>query len=478
MNKEEKEKVENMKIMPILLFFILISLFVIYYGYVNGDEGWSLLAGKNVYNGFKPYENFLLTQPPLLPYVYGFSQIFNRSLFLGRLTSLIFNILLFFTVYKITKLLYSQKEALIAVLLFSTSYQILYFNNLVKSYVLAELLACLSIYLFIKYIKTKFLSYALFSGISLMLSACTRILFSTILLPFVLFYLMNRKQFKLNGIALFLIGFLLTGILLIIPFIKNMDNMVFGVIKHHQIYHNPQSYKMLTSVYMTIRYFISDYTFPLVILFCSALSIKYHDFSFLLILISLTMLVAIILPYPPYAEYFIQVIPFIMIVVSKPLTIMLSDKKTKIIGLLFIFFYVFLSFSDLMGRYIFNAVNEGFSIRINGYDKVVNRIKQINSTNNLTFTFHTAIPYLLSYPVPKGMEVSSFGYYVGNLISPHDVEKYNLINDEKVIELFSNKSVGYVIISENDLSPNLRNVLNDNYKEIMEVERLLIYVPK
>ena len=43
----------------------------VWFGPLNHDEGWYLLAARNVSRGMAPYRDFLYTQGPAMPYVYG-----------------------------------------------------------------------------------------------------------------------------------------------------------------------------------------------------------------------------------------------------------------------------------------------------------------------------------------------------------------------------------------------------------------------
>ena len=48
-----------------------LALVNVWFGPLNQDEGWYLLAAQNVSRGMTPYRDFLYTQGPVLPYVYG-----------------------------------------------------------------------------------------------------------------------------------------------------------------------------------------------------------------------------------------------------------------------------------------------------------------------------------------------------------------------------------------------------------------------
>ena len=54
-----------------LLAAALLAAVNVWFGPLNADEGWYLLAAQNVSRGMVPYRDFLYTQGPALPFVYG-----------------------------------------------------------------------------------------------------------------------------------------------------------------------------------------------------------------------------------------------------------------------------------------------------------------------------------------------------------------------------------------------------------------------
>ena len=61
-----------------------LALVNVWFGPLNQDEGWYLLAAQNVSRGMTPYRDFLYTQGPVLPWVYGaFSGVWSPGGVLG-----------------------------------------------------------------------------------------------------------------------------------------------------------------------------------------------------------------------------------------------------------------------------------------------------------------------------------------------------------------------------------------------------------
>lgn len=72
---------------PVLLAWLAAALLAavnVWFGPLNQDEGWYLLAAQNVSRGMMPYRDFLYTQGPVLPFVYGaFSGAWSSGGVLG-----------------------------------------------------------------------------------------------------------------------------------------------------------------------------------------------------------------------------------------------------------------------------------------------------------------------------------------------------------------------------------------------------------
>lgn len=80
-----------------LVWFAVLALALVnvWFGPLNQDEGWYLLAAQNVSRGMMPYRDFLYTQGPALPYVYGFvaGAWSDAGVLGGRLVTALFGFL-------------------------------------------------------------------------------------------------------------------------------------------------------------------------------------------------------------------------------------------------------------------------------------------------------------------------------------------------------------------------------------------------
>lgn len=74
---------------------LALALVNVWFGPLNQDEGWYLLAAQNVSRGMTPYRDFLYTQGPVLPYAYGLlaGAWSDAGVLGGRLVTAVFGFL-------------------------------------------------------------------------------------------------------------------------------------------------------------------------------------------------------------------------------------------------------------------------------------------------------------------------------------------------------------------------------------------------
>jgi hypothetical protein len=129
--------------------FAVLALVFVFRGRLNADEGWYLYGGRLAWRGQLPYKDFAFTQMPLTAYVYGFVQTIEASVFLGRLTSVLFAV---GAVALCTRVAWREagRAAGVAVALLCVAFPVGVYNlTLVKTYalsafLLAAVLACLT----------------------------------------------------------------------------------------------------------------------------------------------------------------------------------------------------------------------------------------------------------------------------------------------------------------------------------------------
>jgi hypothetical protein len=109
--------------------------------FVDGDEGFYLLASKLVYQGQVLYRDIFFTQMPLVPYVYGaWMHVAGETWTSGRLLSALATDALGCLMYlHVRRVSASRAAGLVAVLLFAANISVLAWFPIVKTYALSAL---------------------------------------------------------------------------------------------------------------------------------------------------------------------------------------------------------------------------------------------------------------------------------------------------------------------------------------------------
>ena len=168
-------------------------------GSLNQDEGWYLYAAKQVASGEVLYRDFMFTQGPALPVVYGvlFPIIGKLGVAGGRLITVLFGLasvgLAAWLAARLAKR-FSRTAALCALILAGVNVYQSYFTTIVKTYSLC------AFFLTAGFVALSFAngkrgaSGAFWGGFLLALAACTR-LSAGIALPIAgLWLIVNRKK--------------------------------------------------------------------------------------------------------------------------------------------------------------------------------------------------------------------------------------------------------------------------------------------
>lgn len=226
-------KFRALTLVALVLFAIFGSAYV-FIGSVNEDDGWYLYAAEQVYEGKVLYADFLFTQAPLVPYVYGLPQLaIGSSLYVGRFTSLLFAIGAVLLIAAAARKLGGETAAFFAVLALSFNPYALHHLTLVKTYPLATFLIGLSVWLLV--MKQNSFSHRLLAVAALALAAATRLsviaALPALLLSFLIFDREQWKQVLLYG----LVASVLFGCIFLPFFLTDAHNTWFGLLGFHTV---------------------------------------------------------------------------------------------------------------------------------------------------------------------------------------------------------------------------------------------------
>ncbi|HEY1185521.1 MAG TPA: glycosyltransferase family 39 protein [Bryobacteraceae bacterium] len=131
----------KLMLVPVFVFLTCFFSFVARHRFIDGDEGFYLLASRLALKHKAPYLDFFYTQAPLLPYAYGlWMKLFGISWFSGRSFSAALTTILGLLIYEhVCRETQKWIAGAAAVVLFASSTFIFAWFPLVKTYSLAAL---------------------------------------------------------------------------------------------------------------------------------------------------------------------------------------------------------------------------------------------------------------------------------------------------------------------------------------------------
>jgi hypothetical protein len=208
--------------------FPLTSILFVFLGQVNADEGWYLYASRLVYTGQLPYRDFAYTQTPLLPYVYGAVQTLFPSIYLGRVTSVLFSTMAFFLSLVVARNHGGRAACVLTALLGVTFTYGIYFQSITKTYALTTFLFMVSFFALSSKIQRG--PQAILATIAVLLATLTRLSALAFAVPLIIYaWTVSRTRVRLVIAALCLLAAAWV-LLLAVP---NLDAATWGLFAHH-----------------------------------------------------------------------------------------------------------------------------------------------------------------------------------------------------------------------------------------------------
>jgi 4-amino-4-deoxy-L-arabinose transferase-like glycosyltransferase len=228
-------------LVPTLLLQILFFTFVARHRFLNGDEGFYLLASRLVLMHKKPYLDFFYQQAPLLPYIYAlWMKCFGISWTSGRLFSSLLTAMLGALLYgHVCKQTRSWLTGLSAVVMFASSTLVFASFSVVTTFSLAELFL-FSAYVVVSHLSAESSPWPIAAGgLLLGLSVDTRS-YLLLLAPLFLWWIFHTSDTsaRLASILWFLGGFTIALAPCLYLFILSPDAFLFNNLGYHALRSN------------------------------------------------------------------------------------------------------------------------------------------------------------------------------------------------------------------------------------------------
>ncbi|MCH8004589.1 MAG: glycosyltransferase family 39 protein [Nanoarchaeota archaeon] len=198
----------------IFLIIILIFTLIQTKGLTNivpGDETVYLYMGKSITEGKLPYKDFFYAHPPLHIFIIAFLyNIYGFNILTLKLIPFLSIIISAFFLFKLMKEKFGNLEAIVTIILFLSSFLILF--NSVYSFGISLTTMFIVIGFYYIYVKKKYLFGGIFFGIGSVTGLQSLV---PILVIMLIIFLNNKKHF-MNLFLGFLSIFLIVNILLIL----------------------------------------------------------------------------------------------------------------------------------------------------------------------------------------------------------------------------------------------------------------------
>lgn len=472
--------------------------------FIDADEGFYLLASRLVFQHDIPYRDFLYTQMPLLPYLYGlWMQFVGVSWLSGRflsacLTSAL-SMLLFIQICRQTKM---WTAGICGVLLFASSTLIFGWMPLAKTYALSSVLL-FSSYMIVSRLSSGSPNWLLFfGGMLLGLSVEVRLYFAALLPVFLLSIYLNR-DIAMKRMALFYFGsgFLVAMLPAAYFLVFHHASFLFDVIGLHAIRSDEgliggfgqKALTLATSVTVGSK---GNGLQLGTLLLVSSIAIRRKrlpDAARLSYWIAISLGFISLLPTPAYGQYLCVIVPFLLVSVACSLAdLVISGRqsqrsRTVVLILCGLAAYMAIPITDYEGFFatgknvIAHSPNEGpRDWRLGSVSRVSGAIDTLAQPGEKIISFWPG--YLIeasAFPYP-GLECDS-GLTFSAELSPEQLAKYHIASRGQIETDIQSRIPRIVVIGNQEYwhkprQPYINALARAGYAIDRKIGDTLIYI--
>lgn len=414
------------------------------------------MTSRLVTEGKLPYHDFLLTQMPLLPYVYGWwMRMAGMTWTSGRLLSAILAATLGTALFsEVRKQTGKWAAGILAVLLYVTSTQVFAWFPTVKTYALSTLLLFLAYRTVVRSFAASAMTWFA-AGLLLAASVDARLYFAG-LLPVFLWWIHGSTKTGARAAAFlyFLCGFAVAGapnlyLLARDPGTWYFDNLGFHAIRAHQGLIGDLVGKTTMAVRLLLGGFQDGVQLAMLLFLVLVLAVRsgiVTSAARLAVALGLALTLICLLPTPSYVQYFCVTVPFFIVFVvcsmSKWLDTLEDGKKKRILlGACAIILLVFVTSSvPAYRRYLITGdqvigilkPESAANWRISAISKVSQAIdERIRPGERVLSLWPGYIFQSKAQPYP-GLEDNA-GTHLAGRLSPAQQQRYHILSPNAIL---------------------------------------------
>ena len=435
------------------------------------DEGFYLSAANAVAHGRSLYSDFFYPQMPYLPYVLApFTGHGFDTLVLTRFISCLPAVISIFLLYAILRRLSTNHIAVVAALgLYAFSGLIISSHTLIKTYTWTDLLLLLAFWsAATQYPASRNLLWIAVSGFCLSAAINFRLILAPIAIVFVVFITKNAESKRLRAAIVFLTATIVASIPSLVILSRDPKRFLFDNIGFHFM-RNP-GVDLAASLVQRAGVIVRTFANPQVLIilglilvwfrmvhrpkrdrYATSLLSKPDGIAFLLMV---AIVLIYLLPNPIHQQYFVQAVPFAVIVALRGIELFLERPVRFIAGISNRRLLSILSAIYVLGLIPYIAV---FILAVRGPDRLY-KIENIRSLSAFVresvpdgpiFSEWTGLRVLTGRRSVPGLEFTGFDYNLP--LSDSDKRYYHFPVNSDLKELLSQSiPAAYIVFNRPD----------------------------
>ena len=455
-------------LIPIFFLQAGFFLFVSQHRFVDGDEGFYLLASRLVMQHKAPYLDFFYQQAPLLPYAYAaWFKFTGISWFAARVFSTLQTAVLGCLIYEhVCRETCKWMAGITAVVLFASSSLIFAWFPTVKTFPLAALFLFLAYVIFVRQSESSSGWRIAAAGLLFGLSVDTRSYVVAVAPVFLWWIFRQNRRRWLDRLLWFAGGFTVGIIPSLILFFASPDAYLFNNLGYHAMRTNAGLIGLWQDKVMvlleTFGGRFTGFQFSVLTLTCLGFILlrrMKREASLLAFAIAFALGLVSILPTPVLMQYFSMLVPFLIVAavcsVSDYLEGLQSRREMRITAAVCVVLLVsFVGFAvPTFCQYLFtgnripgiDGLADAPNWRLQQVIAVSHAIDQLASPGEKVVSFWPGYLFASHADPYPGFE-NDFGLVIAERLSRERREKYHLLAGEDMLDVFAPHGSRLVVI--------------------------------
>ncbi|MFZ0314872.1 MAG: glycosyltransferase family 39 protein [Candidatus Korobacteraceae bacterium] len=453
---------------PIFLLQTGFFLFVSQHRFIDGDEGFYLLASRLVMQHKAPYLDFFYTQAPLLPYLYAaWFRLTGISWFAARVFAALQTAVLGGLIYQhVCRETGKWIAGLAAVLLFASSSFVFAWYPIVKTFPLAALFLFLAYVIFVRHSQSSSGWWIASAGTLFGLSVDTRSYVVAVAPVFLWWIFRQNRTRRLVRLLWFAGGFTVGIIPSLLLFFASPDAFLFNNLGYHAMRSKAGLIGLWQDKVMvllaTFGGRFTGFQFSVLTLTCVGFLVlrrMKRDAALLAFWIAFALGVVSSLPTPASMQYFCMLVPFLIVAavcsISDYLAGLQSQGELRIAAALCVVVLIgFVGFGvPTFRHYLFTGENvvgvedstDATNWTLPQVAAVSKAIDQLASPGEKVVSFWPGYIFTSQADPYPGFE-NDFGLVVARKLTREQREKYHVPSSAEIVDEFASHGPRLVVI--------------------------------